>query len=175
VTVGWVAADEHAYDLEQLRVREALERLLARHAHVRVAAIGIALGLPADRCQHLRRVHYFDLAGHVAAWDVGIAPLADIPFNRARSDVKLKEYAAVGVPWLASPIGPYAGLGEKQGGRLVTDDRWYEELERLVTDERARRKLAKRGLKWGASKRVQTALPAWEAVVETALQRARAS
>ena len=39
--------------------------------------------------------------------------------NRARSNIKLKEYAAAGACWLASPIGPYVGLGEKQGGRLV--------------------------------------------------------
>ncbi len=28
--------------------------------------------------------------------------------------MKLKEYAGAGAPWLASPIGPYAGLGEEQ-------------------------------------------------------------
>ncbi|MCX6521415.1 MAG: hypothetical protein NTZ21_12190, partial [Actinobacteria bacterium] len=28
-------------------------------------------------------------------------------------------HAAAGTPWLASPIGPYAGMGEAQGGRLV--------------------------------------------------------
>jgi hypothetical protein len=52
--------------------------------------------------------------------------------------VRVKEYAAAGVRWLASPIGPYAGLGEKQGGRLVPDGRWFEELDRLIRDERAR-------------------------------------
>ena len=66
--------------------------------------------------------------------------------------MKLKEYAAAGVPWLASPIGPYAGLGEQQGGRLVADDRWYEELVRLIEKPRERRKLAKRGAKWVAER-----------------------
>ncbi len=78
----------------------------------------------------------------------------------------------MGVPWLASPIGPYAGLGEKQGGRLVPDDRWYEELERLLGDERARRKLARRGVKWGNGQRLRRNMDGWERAVRRALERA---
>ena len=120
-------------------------------------------------------MQYQQLARYVGSFDVGIAPIADIPFNRAKSNVKVKEYAAMGVPWLASPIGPYAGLGEKQGGRLVADGRWHEELERLVDDERARRKLAKRGVKWGDGQRLRRNMGGWEQAVRRALERARAN
>jgi len=41
------------------------------------------------------------------------------------------EYAASDLPWLALPVGPYAGLGEEQGGGLV-DDAWFDALERVV-------------------------------------------
>jgi hypothetical protein len=171
-TIGWIGAGEHSYDLKELGLRETFERLLAAHPDVRVATVGVRLGLPADRCHHTRLVQYPHLARHVATYDIGIAPIADIPFNRARSNVKLKEYAVMGVPWLASPIGPYAGLGEKQGGRLVADDRWYEELERLVVERRARQKLAKRAAKWGESQRIHRNLRAWEAPLERAVERA---
>lgn len=173
IVIGWTAAAEHAYDLQQLGLRATLERLLAAHPRVRVVSAGLKLGLPADRYQHTEVVQYQALGQYVSAFDVGIAPIADIPFNRAKSNVKVKEYAAVGVPWLASPIGPYAGLGEKQGGRLVPDDRWYEELERLVTDERARRKLTKRGVKWGDSQRLRRNIDRWQAAVERAAELAR--
>src|SRR6185436_11256086 len=112
---------------------------------------------------------YQQLAHYVGTFDIGIAPIADVPFNRAKSNVKVKEYAAMAVPWLASPIGPYDGLGEKQGGRLVPDDRWDEELDRLVRDERARRKLAKRGARWADGQRLRRNLGRWE----DALRRAR--
>ncbi len=173
VTIGWIGAGEHTYDLRELGLRATFERLLAAHPNVQLSTVGVALGLPAERCRHARLVEYRDLARHAATFDVGIAPIADIPFNRARSNVKLKEYAVVGVPWLASPVGPYVGLGEKQGGRLVADDRWYEELERLVVEQRARQKLARRAAKWGESQRIHHNLRVWESALERAVGRAR--
>jgi hypothetical protein len=56
------------------------------------------------------------IANFTAMFDIGIAPLVDIPLNRSRSNIKLKEYAAGGTPWLASPVGPYRHMGVKQGG-----------------------------------------------------------
>jgi hypothetical protein len=172
ITIGWIGAGEHYHDLEQLQLRETFRRLLEAHPDVRFATVGLKLGLPAERCRHTALVQYRDLARHAASFDIGIAPLVDIPFNRARSNVKLKEYAVMGVPWLASPIGPYAGLGERQGGRLVPDDRWYEELERLVVERRARQRLAKRALRWGDSQRIHRNVRAWEAALERAVERA---
>ncbi|HZV72085.1 MAG TPA: hypothetical protein VFF79_00060 [Conexibacter sp.] len=174
IVVGWTAAGEHAYDLEQLGIRATLERLLAAHPEVRVVSAGLQLGLPPDRYTYTEVVQYQELARYVGAFDVGIAPIADIPFNRAKSNVKVKEYAAMGVPWLASPIGPYAGLGEKQGGRLVPDDRWDAELERLVSDERTRRRLTKRGAKWASGQRLRRNLGAWEAPLRRAVALAGA-
>jgi hypothetical protein len=172
ITIGWIGAGEHYHDLERLQLRATFRRLLAAHPDVRLATVGLKLGLPAERCHHTALVQYRDLARHAASYDIGLAPIVDIPFNHARSNVKLKEYAVMGVPWLASPIGPYAGLGERQGGRLVADDRWYEELERLVVERRARQRLAKRALKWGDSQRIHHNLRAWEAPLQRAVERA---
>ncbi|HEX5146109.1 MAG TPA: glycosyltransferase [Conexibacter sp.] len=174
VVIGWTAAGEHAYDLRALGIRQALQRLLDAHPEVRVASAGLQLGLARERYAYTEVVQYQELARYVGGFDVGIAPIADIPFNRAKSNVKLKEYAAMGVPWLASPIGPYEGLGEKQGGRLVPDDRWHDELERLIRDERARRKLAKRGVKWGDGQRLRRNMDGWRTALERAAELAGA-
>src|SRR4029077_15407965 len=116
-------------DFEQLQLRETLERLLTRHQHLEVISIGLGLGLRSRRYRHFPITLYGELPDLLVHFDIGIAPIADVRFTRSRSTIKVKEYAAMGVPWLASPIGPYVGLGEEQGGRLVADDRWYEELE----------------------------------------------
>jgi hypothetical protein len=142
---------------------------------VRVASFGLGLGLRTERYRHVDVVPLLELTRQAAAFDVGIAPLADIALNRARSNVKLKEYAAAGACWLASPTGPYAGMGEKHGGRLVGDDGWFEALARLVDKPRERAKLAKRAGKWVAGQTLTKHVGAWESRFEAAIARARAS
>jgi len=174
IVVGWIAGLEHRLDVDRLPIRDALQRLLDERPDVHVTTFGLGLGLRSDRYRHVDVVALMELAQEAAAFDVGIAPLADIDFNRARSSIKLKEYAAAGVPWLASPIGPYAGLGEKQGGRLVADADWHAALARIVDRARERRKLAKRAAKWAAGQTLSRNAERWEARFAEALERARA-
>jgi len=172
IVVGWVANREHQADVERLGLRAAMERLLERHPHVEIVTIGCSLGIQSDRYQFIRGVVFEELRAYVRQFDIGLAPIADSAFNRSRSNVKLKEYAAMGVPWLASPIGPYERLGQDEGGRLVPDDRWFEEVESLVVDGRARRKLAKRGAKWAARQTLEANADVWEDTLREAAERA---
>jgi hypothetical protein len=161
MVIGWVAGLEHRADVARIPVADALRRLIAEHEDVRVECIGVDLAL-GERYRHDPRVPFRELPRRVGAWDIGIAPLADIPMNRTRSDIKLKEYAASRVVWLASPVGPYAGLGEEQGGRLVPDDGWFEALERLVTNRRERRRLARKARAWAKPQTVDVVAERWE-------------
>jgi glycosyltransferase involved in cell wall biosynthesis len=123
--------------------------------------IGVNIGLP-ERYTHDSFVPFEQLPGRIGGYDIGIAPVADIPYNRTRSDIKVKEYAASGVPWVASPVGPYRSLGEDQGGRLVLDDGWFEALDRLVTRGRERRKLARKARKWAQNQTIEAVASLWE-------------
>ncbi len=174
VNIGWVAGLEHQTDVEQMPIKAALQQLLDTRAEVRVISIGLRLGLEGDRYEARGRIPLLELSRHTADFDIGIAPLADVAFNRSRSNIKLKEYAAAGVPWLASRIGPYAEMGEQQGGRLVPDHRWYEEISRLLDKPRERRKLAKQASRWAATQTLVAHVGTWEAALSTAIQHARA-
>ncbi len=171
IRVGWLAGAEHHVDAERVPIAEALARLLDAHEDVRATTIGVGLGIRDERYRHVRRLDFTDLPKEMVTFDVGIAPIADIPFNHGRSNVKLKEYGAQGIPWLASPIGPYVGMGEKQGGRLVPDDDWYEALSRIVTKTRERRKLAKRAFEWGRGQTVGANGGVWEQALQEAVKR----
>jgi glycosyltransferase involved in cell wall biosynthesis len=163
IVIGWIAALEHMADAARIDIAGALERIVDKHRNVRVECIGVDLRLP-ERYRHDAIVLFPELPSRIARFDIGIAPLADLRYNRARSDIKVKEYAASGVPWLASPVGPYATLGEDEGGRLVPDEGWFEALDRLVTHARERRKLARKAKRWAKRQTIDAVADRWERV-----------
>jgi glycosyltransferase involved in cell wall biosynthesis len=173
IHIGWVAMPYHADSFEALGIRETLERLLARHAHLSVTGVGLDLGLRSRRYTHVEGISYGELPEHLVHFDVALAPIAETAVNKARSDVKLKEYAAVGVPWLASAIGPYARLGEQQGGRLVAEGDWLHAIESLMNDVDRRRVLSQRGMRWAGGETIETEVEVWERTFEDAIAQAR--
>jgi glycosyltransferase involved in cell wall biosynthesis len=172
VTIGWVAAAEHRGDLKDLRLRRTFEQLLEEQPHVSLVSVGVDLGVRNDRYSHRPGVDFPELPDTIAEFDLALAPIADVSFNRVRSNVKVKEYAAGGVPWLASSIGPYKELGAEQGGRLVPDYGWGEALTDLVTDAPARAALSDRAAAWGRTQTVAHNVEQWEAVFAEAAERA---
>jgi glycosyltransferase involved in cell wall biosynthesis len=172
VVVGWIAGLEHKVDAAHVGIARTLRELIAEHDDVSVDCVGLDLGLP-ERYRHARWLDFEELPARIGGFDVGLAPLRDTPMNRSRSDIKLKEYAASGVPWLASPVGPYRGFGEEQGGWLVPDDGWPEALRRLVTNAEERERLGANGVRWARSQTVEAAADLWEAVFAAAAGRGR--
>ncbi len=125
LVIGWHAGREHLVDAELLELVPMLERVLDKHPDVRVVTINIDLEMEHERYTCEEAMPIEALTRRLADFDIGIVPLADIPFNRGRSNVKAREYAAAGVPWLASPVGSYEGLGDEEGGRLVEAGDWF--------------------------------------------------
>lgn len=174
VVIGIAAAGEHEPDLRKMRFAAMLEALLERHDGVRVVAVGADLRLrSAHRYTHVRSVGIEALIPIESEFDIALAPLRDTGFNRARSNVKLKEYGAAGAMWLASPVGPYAGMGEEQGGLLVDDDDWLAALEGLLADADRRRALAARARAWAEGQTISAGAARWQATFRDALERAR--
>jgi glycosyltransferase involved in cell wall biosynthesis len=172
LVIGWIAGIEHTEDAIELGLRDILESVLARHPDVRVESVGVDLGL-SERYTRQISVHFDTLPDHMARYDIGLAPIVEHPFNAARSNIKVKEYAASEVPWLASPRGPYVGLGEREGGRLVADDAWAAALDELIRDKRARKKLAKAGRSWAKTQTIDRQADRFEGLLRTAAEQAR--
>jgi|HubBroStandDraft_4_1064222.scaffolds.fasta_scaffold03827_3 glycosyltransferase involved in cell wall biosynthesis len=171
VVIGWVAGREHKLDLERLPVADALKRLLEVHPDLRILTVGVRLPLHSERYEHILDVHFHDLLKITGRMDIGIAPLIDTAFNRSRSNVKLKEYSSAGAIWLASPVGPYRALGEKQGGRLVADHDWFSAIDELIRNPRRRKRLARRALKWAKTQTIDHHARTWENAFLDATER----
>lgn len=66
-------------------------------------------------------------------FDIGIAPLSDQAFNYAKSWIKMLEYAAAGIPAVASNMPEYSRLSVEYGiGRIAnTLDEWRSHIDEL--------------------------------------------
>lgn len=76
---------------------------------------------------------------------IGLAPLADTAFNRAKSPIKWMEYAAAGAVGIFADLPPYREVvSPGETGLLAGDDPrgWRETLARLIEDAPFRRRLA---------------------------------
>jgi hypothetical protein len=75
-------------------------------------------------------------SGPMAGMDIGIVPLVARPFNRAKSALKGMEYAACGVPFVASSSPEYRWFdsGVTVGGAFDDQgaEQWIRALERLL-------------------------------------------
>jgi glycosyltransferase involved in cell wall biosynthesis len=171
--IGWAGGVEQRVDAASLGLDEVLLKILLEHPGVRLLTVGVSLNVRHERYEHERSVEFLRLPRVIRGFDIGLAPLADIPFNRTRSAIKLKEYGAAGVPWLASPVGEYADLGPRQGGRLVADCDWYDAIDDLLRHRRQRMLLGTRARFWAHQQAMRHYVDRWEREFEAAIQRAR--
>jgi hypothetical protein len=172
LVIGWVAGGEHRADVQRLHIASVMRRVMERVPEVRVMTACVRLSLDPALHKHADWLAFDSLPSWIEQFDIGIAPLSDIPMNAARSNVKLKEYAACGVPWVASARGPYLGMGEREGGQLVADDEWEEALVRLATSRFKRRLLSRRAKAWAKSQLIAKHADEWEAAFDGAIQNA---
>ncbi len=80
-------------------------------------------------------------------FDIGIMPLTDTPYQRAKCGCKLLQYMAAGMPWIASPVGLNSSLsgGGRRGLLAATDGEWRQAIEALGHDCSLRRRLGAAG------------------------------
>lgn len=65
--------------------------------------------------------------------DIGIVPLEISPFNQAKSALKGLEYAALGIPFVASPTQEYVRMEAYGVGKVAkTPGEWRRHLQRMI-------------------------------------------
>lgn len=134
--VGWVGSTSHrSGDLDILKgVLDAGPWRVHHSGHVQGAVtFAEKVGLPGSAVSMSPMHHPKNYARLSFEFDIGVAPLVDIPFNRAKSWIKAIEYAAAGVPMVMSDVAEYRRLHEQYGiGRLASSkDEWIEHLMEL--------------------------------------------
>ena len=137
--IGWVGAVPfRGGDLEIMQewLPDFLEKhdLMFHHSGYMPDAPSVAevVGIPEERFTQSPIVNMLDY-GTQFNFDIGLVPLSNIPFNEAKSTIKGLEYAAAGIPFVASDLPEYRSLAGLGVGRVArTADEWIEHLETLL-------------------------------------------
>lgn len=100
----------------------------------------------------------------ISAFDIGIAPLNDTPFNRCKSDLKFLEYSALGIPCVASAVTPYmTSTVQGETGFLANNDEdWTYYLMKLIESADLRKKIGKTAKAWAMKRMISTNIIKWE-------------
>jgi glycosyltransferase involved in cell wall biosynthesis len=175
VRIGWSGSiDTHPDDLQV--TRGAVQRAM-RSTGAEFRVVGTGKGVKAA----LNLTSPPSAAGwqpidrypvEMAGIDVGIVPLQMSRFNEAKSWLKGLEFAALGVPFVASPTGPYLDLLVRGAGLVAaTPKDWEHMLKRLVRNDGERLELAEAGREAAQSMTIEGNCDrwyeAWASVVNT--------
>lgn len=121
-------------------------------------------------------VRYYELAKRMEL-DIAVAPIEHTTFNRCKSDLKLKEYGALGLPTVATRFGPYARYQERSPETVAlmarTASEWESALRALIDSQDLRASLATANLSYVRNKHLLSiGLASWEEALLTVLVQA---
>lgn len=142
VRIGWAGGCTHEGDLKL--VKDTLYFILDKYKNVEV---WINSGPAPSWPKHDRLV--LDSTWHTIdkypaylkglSFDIGIAPLLDINFNRAKSNLRYLEYSACQVPTIASNVEPFKN--DFCGYTVKNDDDWLTFLEGFIASKNLREEI----------------------------------
>jgi glycosyltransferase involved in cell wall biosynthesis len=144
--VGWIGSHGTYPYLEA--ILPSLEEV-GRRAPFRMLVVGS--GRPSVPIEGVQvDVRRFDLGREVddfASLDIGLYPLPDEPWAAGKSGLKAVQYLAVGVPYIASPVGIVAEIGVPGVTHFLANDAadWRAALISLLEDQQLRAEMGAAG------------------------------
>ncbi|HQV57171.1 MAG TPA: glycosyltransferase [Ilumatobacteraceae bacterium] len=137
--IGWIGSPATEHFVTQIAPALAVihQRLGARLQLVSgTGATPAALAPFTDRVMWNEAV----AAQLPARWDVGIMPLHDGVYERAKCGYKVLQYASAGLPTVGSPVGVNRQMLEQMDGfSATTTEEWVDALTSVLGESASRR------------------------------------
>ncbi len=163
LTVGWAGGYSHYTDWQV--VSPSIKKFLQRNKDIDFHVVGTNFAkifkVPVRETKWLGNIwDYY----RVVDFDIGLAPLAPIEFNRSKSHIKALEYAALGIPTIASDMEPYRDfIVHGETGYLVKHDHeWGRYLRILKEDDALRKEMGAKAKDLAADWTIQRRWKDWE-------------
>lgn len=109
--------------------------------------------IPEDVKSRVREAEWKNMkewGGYIAGLglDIGLAPLADNMFNRAKSNLRWIEYSINKTAVIVSPVEAYKNVIHSETGMIAKEpEEWYENLKILVENETLRKQIGENAYK----------------------------
>lgn len=174
IRIGWAGGNAHKDDL--MMISKVLEKIIKEYnGKVKFETMGMVKGELQNIFKNLNEFndicpkcdyqgesvtwmgesldnYPIVLASH--GWDIALAPVINESFGNCKSDLKLKEYSAIGYPIVASDVVPYREAFDNGCDVLLarTFEEWYNYIKELIDNPERRDKMRKHNKGWIAGK-----------------------
>jgi glycosyltransferase involved in cell wall biosynthesis len=171
VTIGWAGGASHALDVSM--IARPVRNVMEKDDNVELHIIGVDYR-PTLGFNHARFTRWeadpADFFKHID-FDIGLAPITDDPFNLSKSYLKALEYAALGIPTIASDFGPYRDfIVDGETGFLVRKPgEWRSRIRELIADPDLREKMGAKAREVAAEHTIEANAWRWASAYEEIL------
>jgi len=169
IKIGWCGGNAHADDLKM--IAKVLDKIIKEYkGKVIFETIGMTRKELADvfpmqifndvcpSCNYEGELHHYpgesleDYPQVLCSkgWDIAVAPVINNSFGNAKSDLKVKEYCAAGIPVVASKVVPYEEAAQNGATLAIatTFDEWYSSIKYLIENPQKRDEIVKENKDW---------------------------
>lgn len=170
LTIGWAGGASHRADLKVCA--HGLRKTLQHRPDVEAHFIGPDF---TNLIKHPMRhtpwcettTDYYKLID----FDIGLAPLVPSTFTRSKSHIKALEYAALGIPVIASDVEPYRDfvIDGETGWIARYDHEWAKRLRELINDDAMREEMGRNAKKLASKWTIQKGWDEWAAAYQSIL------
>jgi glycosyltransferase involved in cell wall biosynthesis len=165
LVIGWAGSDSHMMDIPECAY--GLRKTLLRNSGVEAHFIGADLRFLVGNVpiRHtgwcLNTTAYYRLID----FDIGLAPLRSSVFAETKSHIKALEYAALGIPVVASDCAAYRDfvVDGVTGWLVRRPHEWASRLRELVNDAAMREEMGAKARALAANWTVENGWQEWEA------------
>lgn len=165
IVIGWGGSRTHKMDFAE--VASPLKQLFRRRDDIVFHTIGASyLDRQISPEQYKTYPWFASVEDYYynVDFDIAIAPLRPHLFNQSKSYIKALEYAALGIPVVASDVGPYRDFVQHgvTGFLVKREHEWSRYLRGLIEDPGMRGEMGDAARRLAADYTITKLLPKWK-------------
>lgn len=152
VRIGWFGGDSHFQDIKLFKT--LLPAICKKYPQVKIVLQCPPVPLWKDMFKDIpeqqlewnnwKDLKFYTLFLASRHFDIGLCPLADLEFNRCKSQIKVLEFAAMGATVVAQDMIPYSNYIQPGHTGLLasTEQEWIDQISLLIENLDLRKRIA---------------------------------